>query len=82
MKILEKLSHRVEEAQALCDAGKMYDCVPITNPYIKRDMKILDVWREHFKTAVNVPFIVEETERMGHDYVLRDNLILWKQKYI
>ena len=81
MRLLVKLCHRQEDAQRLYDDGKCYDMLPVINPYKKSDMRTLDVFRIHLQQQ-DIPFMVEEGKRMCQDYVERDNIKLWKEKYV
>jgi hypothetical protein len=75
------MSYKIKEAKALHDAEKTYDMLPIINPYSPKQMDILDTWREHLKQQ-DIPFLVIEGTRMCQDYVRRDNIKLWKERYV
>ena len=75
------VSFREELARKLYDDGKMLDFLPVINPRLEKDMRTLNTWVMHFAKQ-DIPFMVTSGERIGQDYVARENYILWKERRV
>jgi len=75
------VSFREELARKLYDGGKMFDFLPVINPRLEKDLKTLNTWVMHLAEQ-DVPFLIISGERMGQDYVIRENYVLWKEKRV
>ena len=76
-----KESFRRKSAQYLYDKGMMFEFLPVLNPHSRKDMRTLQVWCEHLASQ-NIPYLVEDTQRKCQDGVMRDNVILWKERRV